>query len=447
MKNNIIFGLTLLFAAVAHAQENGHYLKLDVGAGQHSINYAPVNGTVKPGFGVSGNLTYNYFFAPKWGIGTGFGVQTFKSTATVNFMSTTPSVDTDGDSFDYRANYNNWQESQNMLMLDIPIALNYRHQFGENLGLLASGGTKISLPIRSVYETVGGDITTTGYYPQWNVELFGMPQHGFDTYSKFPGADIDTKVNLALFADLGALYKLSEKMDLYIGAYTNYGLSDVSKASNRDVYQVNEGIYNGVLASNQISGARLFSVGVKVGIILRLFTKNNAQAAMPVQEEIPYTQQPPVETLAIEIIHETAVEVYEETAETETVTIVVVEEEMDWKGIASQKASQIGLHFNKNAFSPDDNADASIKDLSEILENHPDINLLIIGHTCNLGSKETNLRLGLRRANSLKEILMNKGIPASRITSESRYYSEPLVPNTSEENRAKNRRAEVEIVE
>lgn len=452
MKNNILFILILLLSGVAHSQETGHYLKFDLGAGQHRINYAPENGTVKPGFGFTGNLTYNYFFAPNWGFGTGIAVQTFKSTATLNFMSTTPSVDTDGDSFDYRANFNNWQESQKMLMLEIPIALNYRQQFGDNLGILISGGTKISLPVRSVYETVGGEITTTGYYPQWNVELSGMPQHGFDTYSEFPSSDIDAKLNFSLFANLGALYKISEKMDLYIGAYVNYGLSDVFNAVDREVYQVNEGIYNGTLASNQISKANLVSVGVKVGINLRLFSKNNDHAVMPVQLEIPYSEQLPVEPVKIEIIpdKEEVESIATDTISeepTETVTIVVVEEEIDWRLIASQKASQIGHHFNKNNSSLDDNSDTSLSELSEIIKNNPDINLLIIGHTCDLGSEEINQRLGLRRAESLKEKLIEQGIPASRITTESRYYLEPLVPNTSEENRAKNRRVEVKIVE
>lgn len=443
MKNNIIFSLILLLSSVTYAQQSGHYLKFDIGGGQHSINYSPENGVMKPGLGATGNIAYNYFFAPNWGIGTGLGIQTFQSTATLNFMSTTPSVDTDGDSYDYRAYYSNWQERQRMLMLDIPIALNYRHLFGTKLGLLASAGTKISLPLRSDYKSMGGDITTTGYYPQWDIELNGMPQHGFDTYNEFAESGLNTKVNLSAFVDLGALYKISEKVDLYIGAYANYGLTDVSGAGNHDVYQVSENTYHGVLASNQISKASLLSVGLKVGINLQL-SKSRSHEVLPVQQQI---EQTPSETAIIPdpVAEQQFDPIADEPAD--TVTIIVEEEEIDWKAIASQKASQIELHFKKDSSTPTNNQDASIVELSKILTSNQNINLLIIGHTCNLGSKEINQRVGLRRANSVKEALIEKGIPAERITTESRDYTEPLVPNTSEANRSKNRRAEVKIAE
>jgi len=53
--------------------------------------------------------------------------------------------------------------------------------------------------------------------------------------------------------------------------------------------------------------------------------------------------------------------------------------------------------------------------------------------------------VGLARANTVKNILMDMGVPESQITTETKYYLEPLVPNTSEENRAKNRRREIII--
>jgi OmpA-OmpF porin, OOP family len=441
MRNTIVYSLALLFSGVVHAQETGHYLKFDLGGGQHRINYSPENGTIKPGLGVTGNIMYNYFWGANWGLGAGVGLNTYKSTATINYRSSTPSVDTEGDNYDYRAYYSNWQECQNLLMLDFPLALNYRHQFGSKLGMLVSGGTKISFPVKSFYETVGGEVTTAGYYPQWDVELNGMPQHGFDTYNEFPDSEMDSKVNFSAYADLGALYKLSEKVDFYIGAYANYGLTDVSNAGNRDVYSVNDGIYNGVLASNQVSRAHLLSVGVKVGINLHLLSKNKAPKVRPVEEIYirPYVEQSPSKG---EIVKDT---IAEET--TEAITILAEEDEIEWHVIATQKASQIELHFDKDSDTPDNNQDSLIIELSEILKNNPDLNLLIIGHTCTLGSKEINQELGLKRANRVKDLFVEKGIPDVRITTESRGYSEPLVPNTSEQNRAINRRVDLKIAE
>ena len=81
--------------------------------------------------------------------------------------------------------------------------------------------------------------------------------------------------------------------------------------------------------------------------------------------------------------------------------------------------------------------------LSEILKANPDISLNITGHTDNIGSHELNVNYGMRRANSMKQKFMALGVPESQLSVQSKSFDEPLVPNTSDENRFKNRRVEV----
>jgi len=75
------------------------------------------------------------------------------------------------------------------------------------------------------------------------------------------------------------------------------------------------------------------------------------------------------------------------------------------------------------------------------LQANPDKNIVIEGHTCNIGTAEYNLALGDRRANSVKQYLMSRGVPAGRL--ETRSYGEeaPKFDNTREETRRLNRRA------
>ena len=75
------------------------------------------------------------------------------------------------------------------------------------------------------------------------------------------------------------------------------------------------------------------------------------------------------------------------------------------------------------------------------LQANPDKNIVIEGHTCNIGTAEYNLALGDRRANSVKEYLTSRGVPASRL--ETRSYGEeaPKFDNSREETRRLNRRA------
>jgi len=69
----------------------------------------------------------------------------------------------------------------------------------------------------------------------------------------------------------------------------------------------------------------------------------------------------------------------------------------------------------------------------------------IIGHTDDKGSAGYNLKLGQERADAIKAILVSKGIDVSRVSARSKGESDPMVPNTTEENKAKNRRTEIKI--
>jgi peptidoglycan-associated lipoprotein len=70
------------------------------------------------------------------------------------------------------------------------------------------------------------------------------------------------------------------------------------------------------------------------------------------------------------------------------------------------------------------------------LQANPDKNIVIEGHTCNIGTAEYNLALGDRRANSVKEYLTSRGVPANRL--ETRSYGEERPSSTT---RAKRRAA------
>ncbi|MDR2076106.1 MAG: OmpA family protein [Desulfovibrio sp.] len=67
------------------------------------------------------------------------------------------------------------------------------------------------------------------------------------------------------------------------------------------------------------------------------------------------------------------------------------------------------------------------------------------GHTCSVGSEEYNQRLSERRAAAVKAYLVQKGIPAARITTRGYGESQPKFDNSTEEGRRLNRRAEIDF--
>lgn len=70
----------------------------------------------------------------------------------------------------------------------------------------------------------------------------------------------------------------------------------------------------------------------------------------------------------------------------------------------------------------------------------------LTGHTDRLGSFDENMRLGLERAQTIKNYLVRKGVSASRIITESKGEASPIATNSTREGRAQNRRTELQII-
>lgn len=81
------------------------------------------------------------------------------------------------------------------------------------------------------------------------------------------------------------------------------------------------------------------------------------------------------------------------------------------------------------------------------LTENPATVVTIIGHTDNTGSDAINNPLSTERAARTRDYLSSRGVAANRFIIEGRGSHEPLVANTSEANRAKNRRVEIFVAE
>ena len=96
---------------------------------------------------------------------------------------------------------------------------------------------------------------------------------------------------------------------------------------------------------------------------------------------------------------------------------------------------------------PSDQARERLDIAAELMRDYPDLKIRLTGHTCDKGTHEANVRFGMQRAESAKNYLISKGISQNRLEVASKAELEPLAPNTSEENRRKNRRVQIEILE
>ncbi|NEU08922.1 OmpA family protein [Flavihumibacter sp. R14] len=114
------------------------------------------------------------------------------------------------------------------------------------------------------------------------------------------------------------------------------------------------------------------------------------------------------------------------------------------EGIIVKFDSGILFDFDKATLKP--NAKENIAKLATSLQNNPETDILIIGHTDATGADAYNLRLSDRRADAVKSYAIANGISSARLTTEGRGETEPIADNTTEEGKAQNRRVEVVIV-
>jgi outer membrane protein OmpA-like peptidoglycan-associated protein len=102
-----------------------------------------------------------------------------------------------------------------------------------------------------------------------------------------------------------------------------------------------------------------------------------------------------------------------------------------------------GVNFQTGRATLLPESQAILDRVAESLNNNPDVNVEVGGHTDNTGSRATNLRLSNARAITVRDYLISKGVPAARITARGYGPDKPVSPNTTAAGRAANRRVEL----
>jgi outer membrane protein OmpA-like peptidoglycan-associated protein len=88
-----------------------------------------------------------------------------------------------------------------------------------------------------------------------------------------------------------------------------------------------------------------------------------------------------------------------------------------------------------------------LKALADALKQIPGRTFHVIGHTARVGTSESQYELSVQRAKAIVDYMVSQGIPAERFIFEGRGGTEPVAPNDTEENMARNRRVEIVILE
>jgi outer membrane protein OmpA-like peptidoglycan-associated protein len=97
--------------------------------------------------------------------------------------------------------------------------------------------------------------------------------------------------------------------------------------------------------------------------------------------------------------------------------------------------------FGKYDLKPD--AQLKLAKLAGIIQAHPGLHLAIEGHTDNVGSDETNMKLSQQRADTVRDFLINQGLAPDTVTAVGMGKADPVADNSTADGRQKNRRVEI----
>lgn len=104
------------------------------------------------------------------------------------------------------------------------------------------------------------------------------------------------------------------------------------------------------------------------------------------------------------------------------------------------------VYFDLDSYDVKSDAYPRLDAQAQWLQRYPNVRIRIEGNADERGTREYNLALGARRAESVRNYLVDRGIPAARIDTISFGKERPIAEGSSEDAWARNRNAHTAIV-
>ena len=483
MQINKIFSLiaaaALTISVSAQQSEHDNYIGVNFGGGLNSALYKPANGTQGLGFGFDAGLHYGRFFNRTVGLGVGLRFSWANAYATYNWNEVTTGLthpSNPNTPYNLTTGFSNFVERQNIGYLSIPVEVLFRKALNNRAAFIGGVGLALDLPLYGKYLAKGGSYSTTGVFPALgNYSIENMPEHGFSTYTTTQGAKWNNraKVGGSVIADLGFRVAMNDNWGMYFGLYAGYGFTNLlGGAKTEEMIMINAADpskidYRGTFDSNEASKANLIRAGVKIAIDFGWGdNKSKVEEAERLAREMAVRDSiAAAETEAARLAAEKAEKAEQERIAAEKAAAAKAEaeriaaekaaaEKAEAERIAAEKAFRqrvetITVHFDVEGakLNIPEAEKAVVDELCEKMKADKSIKIVITGHTDNYGDPRQNLEFfGLRRAESLRDYMVKNGVPADQIRCESKGQTEPIAPNDTRANRAKNRRAEIRFL-
>lgn len=145
-----------------------------------------------------------------------------------------------------------------------------------------------------------------------------------------------------------------------------------------------------------------------------------------------------------EVDPETDLETLSGTEETDPEAEFLDAEAMAERIAANGSVALYSIFYDTNSASLRGESAPTLEEVVHLLSAHPNLNLIVVGHTDNVGRLHYNLQLSERRAAAMVKQLVNQyGVDKRRLRSAGVGFLAPVASNGDESGRSKNRRVEL----
>ena len=428
-----------------------HSFSFSIGGGLHSLNprFTGVDYEgAKPGGLV--NVGYDFSINQLISLGSGFAVSSYASRSVTSGVVVTPdAVDLDGESFVHTLTLANVAEKQSALFAELPLRLSFHFPVSQSLSFFLSAQAHLSILLKDHYKVSGGLISTTGYYPQYRLTFDSdMPENGFYSVSpSYSGAAGLRRVGVGLGGGVGVCRSLTPSVGLILGLYGRYSLSNLLPGNRGAQFDPDcrrsDGYYaryNGAMASSSCTSSHPLAVGLSVGLRLSLGRREARHKPTDSPRAEAVAPQPAAPDAAARVPLRTV----SRLLPTATVAADSLKLKID-SDIQSLIDHAGGIRFDIGSGALLGESAEVVARIADILNDNPDFAVAVTGHTCDVGTVEANLRIGMERAEAVARCLEDNGVDESRIRTFSAGATQPIAPNDTEENRMLNRRVVIEV--
>ncbi len=256
----------MAFGLTANAQQWSVALRGGLQGLQYKVDNAKIN--QQAGGGI--HIGYRIPVKANWQLLTGVGADYYSTRATLSDNTSFQSneIDAVGSGFQYSVETVGYEEKLDFFALTVPLTLQYEAS-GKNRWQ-ANGGVKFVLPFRASLEARADQLTQSAYYPDYNLTVEDLPQHGFGTTNNWTD---ETKRSLnagiAATAGIGYGFDLGKKWGLSLGLFADYGLTNMRKEESQgNAVYYNNGKARAAGTINMVDNVRLMAFGLQVRLSL-----------------------------------------------------------------------------------------------------------------------------------------------------------------------------------